>query len=173
MVAGNVLVIVPLLALTANQLEKIKQAMKEYGCVDVTHLDKTDEATIHSTVIPRMLSLQPATTTTNFLLCSPQFIADHDAFRTVLLQCHTRRTLRLVAIDEIHLYTMHGRSFRNCIRQLTDCFFSIVFRQGGWHPLFLAMTATMTLSLLSSFSELTTVDWSLPARQLWSSASEF
>ena len=173
MVAGNVLVIIPLLVLTANQLEKIKQAMQQYGCVDVTHLDETKEDVIISTVIPRMLSLQSNTTTTNFLLCSPQYIANHSSFREALLKCHTRRTLRLVAIDEIHLYTMHGKSFRDSIRHLNACFFSIVFQQGKWHPLFLAMTATMTQSLLHHFSTLTSVDWSLPSRQLWLSAFEF
>ena len=173
MVAGNVLVIIPLLALTANQIEKIKHAMQQYGRVDVTHLDETEEDIVSSSVIPRMLSLQSNTTTTNFLLCSPQYVADNSSFREALLECHRRHTLRLVAIDEIHLYTMHGRSFRDCIRHLNDCFFSIVFRQGVWHPLFLAMTATMTLSLIQSFSTLTSVDWSLPTRQLWSSAFEF
>ena len=52
-------------------------------------------------------------------------------------------------------------------------FFAVLFEVGIWHPLFLAMTATMTLDLLPSFSKLTCVDWSLPEHQLWSDRYDF
>ena len=86
---------------------------------------------------------------------------------------HENRTLRLVTIDEAHLYAQHGRSFRESLRVLTNVFFAVVFRVGHWHPLFLAMTATMTVDLLPAFSKLTTVDWSLPRHQMWSDWYDF
>ena len=51
--------------------------------------------------------------------------------------------------------------------------FERIYKVGGWHPLFLAMTATMTISLLSSFAILTNVNWTLKHHQLWSTAGEF
>ena len=88
----------------------------------------------------------------------------------------------MVAIDEAHLYTMHGRTFRECIRVLRDVFFETIFADGEWHPLFLVMTATMTLDLVESLSILTCVEWGKTIQtsnwpravhQMWSSAWDF
>ena len=67
--------------------------------------------------------------------------------------------LCLVAIDESHLYAIHGRLFHNAMRLLLPLFFVILFKDGEWYPLFLAMTATSTLLLVSDL--------------LWSKFSDF
>ena len=79
-----------------------------------------------------------------FLLSSPQQIVENPALLAALLRCHAKRTLRLVAINEVHLYAMHGRSFCVAMRILQRLFFEVVFKAGVWHPLFLGMTAMMT-----------------------------
>ena len=66
----------------------------------------------------------------------------------------------MVAIDEAHLYVMHGRSFRESIRILKRVFFAVLFNERArFHPLCLLMTATMMPSQLQFISDLTTIDW--------------
>ena len=64
-----------------------------------------------------------------------------------------------------------------CFENSCDCSqeycFAVLFQVGIWHPLFLAMLATMTLDLLPSFSKLTCIDRSLPEHQLWSDWYDF
>ena len=117
-----------------------------------------------------------------FLLSSPQQIVENPVLLAVLLRCHAKQTLCLVAIDEVHLYAMHGRSFRVAMCILQRLFFEVVFKSGVWHPLFLGMTATMTDSLLTSFTTLTNVTWNTKNEKdpynkyphlLWSDASAF
>ena len=84
-----------------------------------------------------------------------------------LAQLEASRRLLCVAIDEAHLFAMHGRSFRESIRVLAEVFFHPLFATDAvTRPLFLAMTATMTARLLLDFSKLTHVDWSLERHQL-------
>ena len=42
-----------------------------------------------------------------------------------------------------------------------------------YHPLFLAMTATMTTSIAKSLSDLTNVNWTDTRHHMWASAFEF
>ena len=74
-----------------------------------------------------------------------------------------------MAIDKVHLYAMHGRSFRESIRVLCDVFFGVVFAAGTEYTrLFFAMTTVMPHSLLTPFLEPTKVNWTLAAHQLGS-----
>ena len=110
---------------------------------------------------------------TMFLFTSPQYLANNSIILNVIIQCYALQTLRLIAIDEAHVFAMHGRTFREAMRIPQKIMFECIYKEGGWHPLFLAMTATMTLSLLSSFATLTNVDWTLKHHQLWSTTGEF
>jgi len=93
MVGGVVLIIIPLLALTANQMSKLKEAISDYGAVDVHHLDELQKNSVKDKLIPKLLSLSPNTSSTIFLLSSPQFLAENGLLRNALLQCQKRRTL--------------------------------------------------------------------------------
>ena len=173
-VAGVTLVVVPLLSLTANQMARVSRASSRRMSISAIHLDETSWEDVEGKVIPKMESLSADTSASLFLLCSPQYIATKKPFRDALLACNERGLLCLVAIDEAHLFAMHGRSFRESIRVLSEVFFRPLFASGAIsRPLFLAMTATMTAHLLSDFSKLTHVDWSLERHQLWSTPSEF
>ena len=48
-----------------------------------------------------------------------------------------------------------------------------ILKAGGWHPLLLVMTATMTLPLISSFSTVENTDWAQNHHQLLSTTGEF
>ena len=76
------------------------------------------------TAAPRLAdSFDPESSTTLFLLCSPQALVQQTTLRKALIHASAKRVLRLVAIDEAHLYAMHGRSFREDIRILSIVFF--------------------------------------------------
>ena len=53
-VAGITLVIVPLLALTANQLARIRKTVQKYGTIDAHHIDEASMSDLMDKIIPRM-----------------------------------------------------------------------------------------------------------------------
>ena len=111
---------------------------------------------------------------TMLLMCSPQYLAETTAFRLAVMRNIERRVVRMVAIDEAHLYAAHGRSFRESIRVLREVFFKTIYTvDAEYTPLLLMMTATMPKPLLKSISDLTNVDFTNPDHHQWSSPSDF
>ena len=53
-VGGIILVIIPLLTLTANQLEKVMIALQAHDPFESHHLDDLSDADIHGNIIPMM-----------------------------------------------------------------------------------------------------------------------
>jgi len=97
-----------------------------------------------------MDAFEYALSTTMFLMCSPQFIAEHKESRDVLLRARDNEVLQLVAIDEPHLFAMHGRRFRDPIRFLQREFFAHLHKlktTEDYQPLLMATTATQPVSL--------------------------
>ena len=173
-VGGITLVIIPLLSLTANQLERIKRSMQKEGAVVAVHLDDASMQDVKESVIPAMNEFPHNSSTTMMILCSPQFIANNIHFRNALLRARDRAVLRLIVIDEVHIFAMHGRSFRDSIRVLKRTLFAKLYGSiRGYSPLFLVMTATMPLSLIAVLEDLTFVKWSRPCHQLRSTAADF
>ena len=159
MVNSIILVIIPLLALTADQMANIMNAMQTDESIEAHNLDDTSRQALLDRVIPRMNKIPCDTSLTMFLFTFPQSIVDNSEFLKAILQCHERRTLCLVSVDEAHLYAMHGRLFCVAMQILQHVLFNVIFAIGVCHPLILAMTAIMTDSLLTSFSILTNVQW--------------
>jgi superfamily II DNA or RNA helicase len=173
-VGGITLVLVPLLALTASQLSKLNAAVQRYGTINCVHLDETSPSDLAERVLPKMERIGYDSSESLVLLCSPQYVASTPTFLSALLRCLEKKTLRLIALDEAHLFTMHGATFRHSIRFLRDEFFAIVYALGReYYPLLLAMTATMPESLLRPFSSLTHVNFCDPRHHLWGTAKEF
>jgi len=84
--SGIALVIVPLLALTADQVEKIKRAVQTYGTVEAFHIDDLTEKYIRETLITRMYQLAASTSSSIFLFCSPQCLVEKTYFRQAVLE---------------------------------------------------------------------------------------
>jgi superfamily II DNA helicase RecQ len=110
------LVIGSLLSLTDNQLSRLKSANQDHGLVKAVHLDKTPDALVRSSLMSKMEEITGDGSETLVLFCLPQYSVEHDVFRGALLWGHQQRTLRLMSINKAHVYSMHGRSFRGCIR---------------------------------------------------------
>ena len=94
-----------------------------------------------------------------FLFSSPRYLTHNSITLDVILQYHAWKTLWLIAIDETHIYAMHRHTLRDAMQILQQIMFERIFEKGGWHPLLLAMIATMTIPLIFSFSTLSNVDW--------------
>ena len=175
-VAGLSVFIIPLLSLTANQLSRLRLALQMWGTVEAHCVDDVSKKDMKNKIIPRMDEIDYSSSSTMAILCSPQELAHNKAFRDALFRALERQTLRMIAIDEAHLYAMHGKSFREDIRILRDVFLAPIYKdkdEGQYTPLFYAMTATMPDTLIEALVELTYVNWGGSNHQLWATPAEF
>ena len=75
-VAGVTLVVVPLLALTANRLARLNLADQRYAAITALHLGETLGDNLHNMVIPKMDGLSYHSLSSLLLLCLPQYLAE-------------------------------------------------------------------------------------------------
>ena len=164
----------PILALTADQLTQFQSGSDEYGAIVAINLDEVATTNaVKRKIIAYITRLTKSTSTTVFFFSSPQYMDANPAIMNALLNCCARKgTFRSITIDEAHLWAKQGSSFREEIRFLQHNFFAPLYAGNNDGPLFLAMTATMSLKTLATFSSLTYVGFP-PERRVWSSASAF
>ena len=159
MLKGIHLYFCPLLALMADIVLKFQEGNQQYGRIIVFNLDEMGgNANMRKRILQLLRDLKSSTTSTIFLVSSPQFMTKHKAFIDVLLHnCRVNRTLRSVMVDEAHVWAQHGSSFRYEMRQLSATFFKPLFRRGSSTPFFLACTATMNIRNTAFLSSLCAV----------------
>ena len=102
-VGGVNVVIVPLLALTADQMSKIEEALQDCGSVAAVHLDELSRSAIRDEVITRMNDIGYDSESTLFIFTSPQKLANNPDILNALFVCHARQTLRIPTLDSIRL----------------------------------------------------------------------
>ena len=158
---GVVIIFVPLLSLSADQMNKMKEASQKYGTVETHHLDELpdDGGKKLARIVNRIEELQETTTSTIFLFTSPQFICKESSkdLLSALISARKRNVLRVVGIDEGHLFVQHS-FFRVEIHMLSELFFKNIFDEDTrTHPIYLAMTATMPLKYIPRLEALTRV----------------
>ena len=167
---GIVVHISPLLSLSGDQLDQMKEANQEYGSFECHNADNLSSQQINDTIIPRMDEIQGDTRSTFILITSPQKLVNNRYLLETLKRAHSRHVLRGVGIDELHLYTEHS-FFRPEIPQLKDKFWKHLFPSDDLsiHPIFWAMTATITNKeeMLKDVKRLTTLDLSDEKHHLW------
>ena len=173
---GIHVVIIPILSLMADIQHKFAHGDESYGAIEVLNMDEIGGTrSVRNRVLAKLRARLRTSSTTTFLLCSPQFLVDYPEFVNVLVRvCIAKRTLRSVVIDEAHLYALHGMSFRADMRVLQDTFFAPLFAGGKERNtiFFIAGTATMSAPLLLRLSSLTHVGFP-DAHRVWASADEF
>jgi hypothetical protein len=171
---GITLVLVALLTLTASKISKLNAAVQRYGTITYVHLDETLPGNLAQPVLPKMEHIGYKSSESLVLLCSPQYVASAPTFLPALLRCLEIKMLRLIALGEPHLFTMHRATFSHSIHFLRDKFFAIIYALGReYYPLLLAMTATMPESLLCPFSSLTHVNVCDPRHHMCGTAKGF
>ena len=119
-VGGIVLVIVPLLSLTADQMAKIRVTLQVEGSVDAHHLDEIQTSLLRELIIPQMHEIGYDSTSTMFLLTSPQNPVTTSSLLEALFMCHQKQTLRSVTINGAHLFAQHGQLFQESLRVLIN-----------------------------------------------------
>ena len=119
MVGRIILVIVPLLSLTADKMAKIRVSLQSHGSIYAHHIDEIPLSLIIELIIPRMFEIGYNSNLIMFSFVSQQQFASTQVLLDALFKCHHNQTLRLVAIDEAHIYAQQGQSFHESLRVLT------------------------------------------------------
>jgi hypothetical protein len=78
------------------------------------------------------------------MFLSLQFLINHRGALDVFITCAQEHTLRLIAMDEVHVHIQHGTSIRDDICALRVDFFSWVFgnQPTNRRPHLIALSAT-------------------------------
>jgi superfamily II DNA helicase RecQ len=172
---GIIIVFIPILSLSADLLEKFRTASQRFGSVHAHHVDEIIDASPdkRSELLIRINSMQRETTSTLFLFLSPQLMIHHTDFRDALIRQCRAGVVRLVTIDEAHLYVQHGISFRSKIRMMKNIFFNKVFHPTmKIKPAFIAATATMNHPFIAQLTSLTTIKFP-PRSIIWPPSFQF
>ena len=175
---GVTLVIVETLALAADQRSKVVSANGIYGPILAYQLDSIKQKHLVDRLKNKLLGLNKADNTTIFLYTSPECLT-REPWRSLMVTLIERKVLKLVCIDEIHLFVMFGITFRKEFTLLKNTFFChllckrdprYTYASGLCHDLkvpLLLMTATFNQSLLGLLETMIGVKV-LASNYLWS-----
>ncbi len=123
--AGFSLNIVPLLSLGVDQKVKVQEYRSDEvsGIINAIHLDDYRDAQQQKNLVQDLMKIKDDTKQTFFLFASPQAIVNSDHYRKLIDYIIATKLLRLVTVDELHLYAAFGLSFRDEFVQLTEHLF--------------------------------------------------
>jgi superfamily II DNA helicase RecQ len=158
-VGGVTLNIAPLLALSADQHDKLLQKRLRKQKIMSIHLDTTRNPSQQEAIVKRVMDAPP--TCAIILFSSPQALVNCALWRSLLFRLLRNHRLKLVCIDEIHLFAQFGLWFRSEFFALRDALFKhlLVFdRARQPHRIrvpILGMTATANALLLRQCSSIT------------------
>ena len=116
---GVTLTITPLLSLSADQVKKLKKASQAHGHVVSFHLDEVKDMASARRLSEYIYRLPRDTNTSVLLFASPQAL-QLPHWQTMIKRIITQKTLKLVAVDEVHLYSYFGLTFRQEFLRLKD-----------------------------------------------------
>ena len=174
---GVTLIIVETLALAADQRSKIVSANGIYGPVLAYQLDSVKQTHLVKQLENKLLSLEKDSNTTIFLYTSPECLT-REPWQSLMVTLIDHSVLKLVAVDEIHLFVMFGVTFRKEFTLLKKSFFQYLltnrdprytYASGLCYDLkvpLLLMTATFNKSLLGLLEQMIGVKV-LPNNFLW------
>ena len=153
-VGGITINIAPLLSLNADQNNKLKSKIK---CKNVhcIHLDEYDNKS-HVTKINQLLRLHPVNSSlTIIVFTSPQRLLKYNQYIETIYALMKEKTLKLISVDEIQLFTQFGLWFRVEFLKLKEVLFE---KTKNKIPL-LFMTASANKTMLHYFKLITSVDF--------------
>ena len=157
---GMTLIIIKALALATNQQSKVTSTNGIHGPILAYQLDSIKKKDLVEKLKKKLLSLKKDGNSTVFLYTSPECLM-REPWRSIMVTLIDRRVMKLVCIDEIHLFVMFGITFRKEFTLLKNTFFChlvcdldprYTYATSLCHDLkvpLLLMTATFNNSLLS------------------------
>ena len=119
---GVTLVIEETLALAADQKSKVGRARNLHGPVLAYQLDSVKKRHLVQKLQDKLNSLTTTTNVTLFLYTSPECLI-REPWKTVVYNLIQRRVLKLVCVDEVHLFVTFGVTFRKEFLMLKNTFF--------------------------------------------------
>ena len=119
---GVTLVIEELLSVATDQKTKVKSASNAYGPVLAYQLDSVKNPALVDKLKSKLLQMKTKSNSTIFLYSSPECLMSQP-WRSLMVSLIRNGVLKLVCIDEIHLYVMFGVTFRKEFVNLRDTFF--------------------------------------------------
>ena len=172
---GITITIVPLLSLAADQTAKLSQLSLSQGLgrrLQVFNLDVLRSEKLNRALRNHLEGLKNDASSNKrvFLFSSPQKITNDPLWQQTIAACCRNGTLRLLSVDECHLYASHGMEFRAEFGQLRKCLFRTILRETK-HPIpILFMTATASQSMVNDLSALTGLSFDLQRDLIWPSS---
>ena len=156
---GITLTIVPLLSLSADQTAKLSQLASDQqltGRLHIFNLDVLRSKSLNDTLRSNLENLSYKSATRVSLFSSPQKLTNDPLWQQTICTCFRNGTLRLIAIDECHLYASHGVEFRSEFSDLKKVLFPVANRRIIKEPVpVLFMTATASSLMLHDLESLT------------------
>ena len=157
---GITLTIVPLLSLAADQTSKLLQLsidQTSFHRFKVFNLDVIRSTSLNEELRNHLEQLKNDADckTIVSLFSSPQKITKDPHWQQTIAACCMNGTLRLLAVDECHLYAAHGIEFREEFGELRKFLFRLVEKRIQYPIPVLFMTATASKSMVQDLEQLT------------------
>jgi len=178
---GITLSISPLLSLGADQESNLNLGVRDGGgAIAAYHLDEfSHHKENQRAIVKEVLATDDDKRKTIVLFASPQAVAKNDVWREMIHEIIKRRMLRLVCVDEVHLFCSFAFSFRSEIYSLKECLFSKLLAPDSPAALgtatvcpILVMTATATKETVEQFTLLTGVKVDTSLNVFWPTGPE-
>ena len=146
-IGGVTLCISPLLSLATDQSRKVLKHAHSTCTVSSFHLDEMSPSNLDK-LQTSLMRLPPNVSA--FIFASPQCIRNRHHFRNYLL---SNNLIKFVVVNEIHLFTKFGNTFRGEFGQLKRSLFDKL-RQSALKVPSLFMTATCTLDTITDMERI-------------------
>ena len=125
---GVTLVIEETLALAADQQSKVKSASNANGPVLAYQLDSIKKPDLIKKLDEKLSNMKKGTNASVFLYTSPECLMK-PPWNSLLIKLINNGVLKLVCVDEIHLFVMFGVTFRKSFVNLKESFFKHLIDQ--------------------------------------------
>lgn len=115
LLGGISVIIIPLLTLSSDVLEKIKTENDSFGDIKMLHLEDLYDINRGCRVVLDCLAAIPrGSNSCHFFFLSPQFLVKHQDACDILIVIDAvhRRGVGAVVVDKVYLHVQHGTSLR-------------------------------------------------------------
>ena len=164
---GISLMLVPLLALAGDQTSKLRAVAAKQKKVRVYNLDEIKKAKKKRRLQRELIqNLDPSSGITVYLFSSPQTITTDKSWQKCFQKLIELGKMKMVTIDECHLYANFGMEFRGEFVDLKDSLFLLLSSAPNSIPV-LFMTATGAKDMVNELEQLTGLVFEKPADILW------
>ncbi len=133
-------------------MHKFESSNPTWGNIGIYHLNEIFHCNClaYQKLIHHCSTIKQSTSSTLFIFLLHQFLINHPDKLGVFVKCAQERTLRLIAMDKVHIHVQHRLSFHEEIHDLCVKFFRHIYgnQPRNRRPRLIALTATFPASYL-------------------------